>query len=62
MTFTIYDAANTGFEYVVRTRRIVEPTEVSVLAQSPEPIATLITCHPYLIDSERLVIQAELVR
>ncbi|MDQ2682920.1 MAG: sortase [Chloroflexota bacterium] len=60
--FTIYDAANTGFEYVVRTRRIVEPTEVSVLAQSPEPIATLITCHPYLIDSERLVIQAELIR
>lgn len=61
-TFTIYDANQTGYEYIVRTRRIVEPTEVSVLANSPEPIATLITCHPYLIDSERLVLQAELVR
>lgn len=61
-TFTVYDANQTGYEYVVRTRRIVEPTEVSVLANSPEPIVTLITCHPYLIDSERLVLQAELVR
>jgi sortase A len=60
--FTIYDANQTGYEYVVRTRRIVEPTEVSVLANSPEPIVTLITCHPYLIDSQRLVLQAELVR
>ena len=61
-TFTLYDAANTGYEYVVRTRRIVEPTEVSVLNDSPEPLVTLITCHPYLIDSQRLVVQAELVR
>lgn len=58
--FMVYDAANREYRYVVRTRRIVEPTEVSVLNSAPEPLATLITCHPYLIDSQRLVVQAEL--
>lgn len=60
--FTVYDALEREYEYVVRTKRIVEPTEVSVLNPSPEPLATLVTCHPYLIDSQRLIVQAELVR
>lgn len=58
--FTVYDAANQPYRYIVRTKRVVEPNEVSVLNPSPEPLATLITCHPYLIDSQRLVVQAEL--
>lgn len=60
--FTIYDAMEREYLYEVRTKRIVEPTEVSVLASSPEPLATLITCYPYLVDSQRLVVQAELLR
>jgi sortase A len=60
--FTVYDALERKYEYVVRTKRIVEPNEVSVLNSSPEPLATLITCYPYLIDSQRLVVQAELLR
>lgn len=60
--FTVYDAADRAYTYVVRTKRIVEPTEVSVLNSSPEPLATLITCYPYLVDSHRLVVQAELER
>lgn len=60
--FTVADALEREYEYVVRTKRIVEPNEVSVLNSSPEPLATLITCHPYLIDSHRLVVQAELLR
>jgi len=60
--FTVYDALNGAHTYIVRTRRIVKPTEVSVLAPSPEPLATLISCYPYLVDSQRLIVQAELVR
>jgi len=60
--FTVYDALERKYEYVVRTKRIVQPNEVSVLNSSPEPLATLITCYPYLIDSQRLVVQAELLR
>ena len=33
--------------YVVRDTRVVEPTDLSVLAHTPEPTLTLITCHPF---------------
>lgn len=58
--FSVWDAKNVEHRYVIRTKRIVDPTEVSVMSDTPEPLATLITCHPYLIDSHRLIIQAEL--
>lgn len=48
------------FTYIVRDKRIVEPTEVSVMAPTHEPMATLITCYPYGIDSHRLIVFAEL--
>nr|WP_290670609.1 class D sortase [Ardenticatena sp.] len=56
----VYDGAGREYRYVVAQKRIVEPTAVEVLAPSPEPIATLITCYPYLIDTQRLVVIAEL--
>jgi sortase A len=34
-------------EYVVRNTRIVEPTEVEVLAPTSSSILTLITCYPF---------------
>ena len=48
------------FTYTVKTKRIVEPTEVSVLQQTTEPTLTLITCYPYLVDTQRLVVFAQL--
>jgi sortase A len=33
--------------YAVRDTRIVEPSEVSVLAPTPEPTLTLVTCYPF---------------
>ena len=51
-----------AFHYRVRERRIVQPTELSVLAQGDEPILTLISCYPYLIDTHRIVVIAELAR
>ncbi|RME13550.1 MAG: class D sortase [Ardenticatenia bacterium] len=56
----VYDGAGREYRYIVAQKRIVEPTAVEVLAPSQEPIATLITCHPYLIDTQRLVVIAEL--
>ena len=46
--------------YVVKETRIVEPTEIGVLAPSQEPILTLITCYPYMVDTHRVVVVAEL--
>jgi sortase A len=49
------------FVYKVTGFRIVEPTEVSVMEATTRATVTLISCYPYLIDSERIVVFAELV-
>ncbi|MCZ7569594.1 MAG: sortase [Ardenticatenaceae bacterium] len=56
----VYDAAGQASHYRVASKRIVEPTDVSVLDPTNEPVITLITCHPYLIDTQRLVVVAQL--
>lgn len=48
------------YRYVVKAKRIVEPTEVSVMADTSTPTLTLITCYPYLVDTHRLVVIAAL--
>jgi sortase A len=48
------------YRYVVKAKRIVEPTDVSVMYPTTEPVLTLITCHPYLVDTHRMVVVAEL--
>lgn len=56
---TVY-AGDTPYRYVIVGKRIVEPTEVSLLETTPNATLTLITCYPYLIDTHRLVVIAEL--
>lgn len=53
-------AGETPYRYLVREKRIVEPDEVSVMEPTTKAALTLITCHPYLIDTHRLVVIAEL--
>ena len=48
------------YVYIVRTTRIVEPDDVSVMYPTSTPILTLLTCYPYMVDSHRLVVIAEL--
>ena len=48
------------FTYTVKNKRVVEPTEVSVLQPTTESTLTLITCYPYLVDTQRLVVFAQL--
>jgi len=57
----VYDSAGRTYKYRVATRRIVAPTEVSVMDPTTEPIITLITCYPYLVDTQRLIVIGELV-
>lgn len=58
--FFVYSGSH-QFRYKVTTKRIIEPTDVSVMLPSTKPIATLQTCYPYLVDSHRLVVIGELV-
>lgn len=46
--------------YVVDRTVIVEPTAVEVMASTGNPTVTLISCYPYLIDSQRIVVFARL--
>jgi len=48
------------FRYVVTQKRVIEPTEVSVMYPTSDPTTTLITCYPYLVDNKRIVVIAEL--
>ncbi len=58
---TVYSGAQ-SFDYVVKAKRVVEPTDISVMAPTSQPVLTLITCYPYLIDTHRLVVIAQLDR
>lgn len=53
-------AGETPYRYLVREKRIVEPDEASVMEPTTEATMALITCYPYLIDTHRLVVIAEL--
>lgn len=48
------------FRYVVTEKRIIDPTDVEVMGPTTEPVATLQTCYPYLVDTHRLVVIGEL--
>jgi sortase A len=42
--------------YVVDRTALVEPTAVEVMASNGSPTVTLISCYPYLIDTQRIVV------
>ena len=48
------------FTYLITGTRIVEPTEVSVMNPTVGPTLTLVSCYPYLVDTQRIVVFAEL--
>jgi sortase A len=52
--------ATREFLYRVTRTEIVEPTDVSVMAPSARPTVVLISCYPYLVDDQRIVVFAEL--
>jgi len=44
------------YTYIVRQTQIVAPTQVEVMAPSLEPVVTLISCYPYMVDDKRIVV------
>lgn len=48
------------YRYVVQQTRIIDPTEVSVMAPTSGPVLTLISCYPYGVDTHRIVVIASL--
>jgi len=48
------------YVYVVDRTEIVEPTAVEVMASNGAPTVTLISCYPYLVDKQRIVVFARL--
>ena len=48
------------FTYVITGTQFVEPTRVDVMAATPNASVTLISCYPYLIDNQRIVVSAVL--
>src|SRR5512136_516128 len=48
------------YRYTVSERRLVAPTQVDVMAPTNEPAVTLISCFPYLIDNQRIVVFGQL--
>jgi sortase A len=55
----IIDYNGTRYIYEVTEKYVIEPTDVSVLKQSDEPLLTLITCTPVGTNKHRLVVQAK---
>ena len=49
-----------SYTYEVVETRIVEPTDLSVVGATSDPVLTLISCYPYLIDNQRIVVIARL--
>ena len=50
------------YTYTVTNKRIVDPTDVSVLQATTDATLTLITCYPYLVDTQRTVVFAQFTR
>lgn len=52
--------ASQVYRYVVTQKRVIEPTEVDVMYPTSSAVLTLISCHPYGVDTHRIVVVAEL--
>jgi sortase A len=48
------------YRYLITSSRIIEPTQVEVMAPTSTPTVTLISCYPYLIDTQRIAVFGEL--
>ncbi|MBN1264797.1 MAG: class D sortase [Anaerolineales bacterium] len=52
--------ANREYVYRVTGLRIVEPTDVEIMEPTSKASVTLISCYPYMVDTQRIVVFAEL--
>jgi sortase A len=55
----LYTATQKFFYRVVKIQ-LVAPTDVSIMDPTARPTLTLISCYPYMVDTQRIVVTAEL--
>lgn len=55
----VYSGAQ-RYRYTISERRLVAPTQVDVMSPTNEPTVTLVSCYPYLIDNQRIVVFGQL--
>jgi len=58
-TITLFTNQRT-YTYIMTQTQVVEPTSVEVMAPGREPVVTLISCYPYMVDNQRIVVTARL--
>jgi len=56
----IVHTAQRSYTYLVTNSDVVEPTRVEVMGSTPQAVVTLISCYPYLVDNQRIVVRAQL--
>lgn len=49
-----------SYVYTVRETQIVKPDQVEVMASTRDAVVTLISCYPYMVDKQRIVVIADL--
>lgn len=50
-----------AYTYVITGSKIVEPNQVEVMTPTRDATVTLISCYPYLVDNQRIVVTARLL-
>lgn len=49
-----------SYTYVITGWKVIEPTQVEVMAPTSDATTTLISCYPYRVDDKRIVVTAKL--
>jgi len=48
------------YSFLVTNTRVVDPTQVEVMDPTTQPTVTLISCYPYMVDDQRIVVTARI--
>jgi len=56
----ILSNAHASYTYLVTSEQLVDPSDVGVLNPTATPTVTLISCAPYWVDTQRVIVQAML--
>jgi sortase A len=59
-TVIVYTNGQRIYTYLVTGTEVVGPLDVEVLAPTEQPIVTLISCYPYMVDNKRIVVRGSL--
>ena len=51
-----------AYRYIANRVEIVEPTRIEFIEPTDYPVLTLVTCHPYLLDTHRVIVVADLAQ